>query len=139
MIVLDTNVLSELIRRTPEPKVLAWLEAQTTDIPFTTAVSRGEMLYGVRILPAGRRRDSLLQEVEGIFSAEMANRVLPYDGDAADAHAAIAALCRARGRPTSQPDAMIAGIVHSLGASLVTRNVRDFEVWGGPILNPWAD
>ncbi len=135
--ILDTNVLSELIRRTPEPKVLAWLEAQATDMPFTTAVSRGEMLYGARILPAGQRRDSLLQEVEGIFSTEMANRVLPYDGDAADAHAAIAALCRERGRPISQPDAMIAGIVHSLGATLATRNVRDFEVCGIPVVDPW--
>ncbi len=135
--ILDTNVLSELIRRTPEPKVLAWLEAQATEMPFTTAVSRGEMLYGARILPAGQRRDSLLKEVEGIFSTDMANRVLPYDGAAADAHAAIAALCRERGRPISQSDAMIAGIVHSLGATLATRNVRDFEACGIPVVDPW--
>lgn len=137
MIVLDTNVLSELIRPMPEPKVLAWLEAQATDVPFTTAVSRGEMLYGIRVLPAGRRRDSLLREVEAIFSTDMASRVLPYDGDAADAHAAIAALCRARGRPISQSDAMIAGIVQSLGATLATRNVRDFEGCGIALIDPW--
>ena len=137
MIILDTNVLSELIRRVPEPKVLTWLEAQATEAPFTTAISCGEMLYGARILPAGRRRDSLLQEVEAIFSTDMASRVLPYDGDAADAHAAIAAMCRARGRSISQSDAMIAGIVQSCGATLATRNVRDFEGCGIPLVDPW--
>lgn len=137
MIILDTNVLSELIRLAPEPKVLAWLEAQTADVPFTTAVSRGEMLDGARILPTGRRRDNLLQEVEAIFSMDMAGRVLPYDSEAADAHAAIAAMCRVQGRPISQPDAMIAGIAHSRGATLATRNVRDFEGCGIPLVDPW--
>ena len=137
MIILDTNVLSELIRPVPEPKVLTWLEVQATDAPLTTAVSRGEMLYGARILPSGRRRDSLLRELEAIFFTDMASRVLPYDGDAADAYAAIAAMCRARGRPISQPDAMIAGIVQSRGATLATRNVRDFEGCGIALVDPW--
>lgn len=137
MIVLDTNVLSELTRPVPEPKVLAWIEAQAMDQLFTTAISRGEMLYGVRILPAGRRRESLLREVEAIFSIDMAGRVLPYDEAAADAHAEIAAGCRAQGRPGSQSDLMIAGIVHSRGAALATRNVRDFEGCGIALVDPW--
>lgn len=137
MIVLDTNVLSELIRPVPEPKVLAWLEAQALDALFTTVISRGEMLYGGRILPGGKRRENLLQEVEEIFSTDMAGRVLPYDEAAADAYARIAAARRAQGRPASQSDMMIAGIVRSCGATLATRNVRDFEGCGIALVDPW--
>jgi len=137
MIVLDTNVLSELIRPIPEPKVVAWLEAQTMDVLFTTAISRGEMLYGAHVLPAGRRRAELLLEIEAIFSTDMADRVLPYDSDAADAHAMIAAQRRALGRSTSVADMMIAGIVRSLGATLATRNIRDFEDCGIALIDPW--
>lgn len=137
MIVLDTNVLSELTRPAPEPKVLAWLETQAEDALFTTAISRGEMLYGARILSAGQRRDKLLGEVAAIFSVDMAGRVLPYDEAAADAHAEIAAQRRVSGRPISQSDAMIAGIVRAHGATLVTRNVRDFEGCGVTLVDPW--
>lgn len=137
MIVLDTNILSELIRPVPEPKVVAWLETQPGDALFTTAVSRGEMLYGVRILSLGRRRETLLQEVEAIFTMDMAGRVLPYDGDAADAHAEVAAMRRMQGHPIAQSDAMIAGIVRSLDATLATRNVRDFEDCGIALVDPW--
>lgn len=137
MIVLDTNVLSELITARPDPEVVSWLETQPMDALFTTAISQGEMLYGACILPAGRHRDTLLHEVEAIFSADMAGRVLPYDSDAAGIHATIAAMHRARGRPISQPDAMIAGIVASRGAVLATRNVRDFEGCGIDVVDPW--
>ena len=137
MIVLDTNVLSELITARPDPEVVSWLETQAMDALFTTAISRGEMLYGACILPAGRHRDTLLHEVEAIFSADMAGRVLPYDSDAAGIHATIAAMDGVRGRPISQPDAMIAGIVASRGAVLATRNVRDFEGCGIDVVDPW--
>ena len=137
MIVLDTNVLSELIRPVPEPRVLAWLERQVGEALFTTAISRGEMLYGAYRLPVGRRRNDLFQEIEAIFSTDMAGRVLPYDEAAADAHAELAALRRAQGRPSSQSDLMIAGIVRSLGAALATRNVRDFEGCDIVLLDPW--
>ena len=137
MIVLDTNVLSELITARPDPEVVSWLETQAMDALFTTAISQGEMLYGACILPAGRHRDTLLHEVEAIFSADMAGRVLPYDSDAAGIHATLAAMRRAWGRPISQPDAMIAGIVASRGAVLATRNVRDFEGCGIDVVDPW--
>lgn len=137
VIVLDTNVLSELLRPAPAPGVVAWVEAQAMGALFTTAISRGEMLYGAHVLPAGRRRDVLLQEVEAIFSADMAGRVLPYDEAAADIHAAIAAQRRAQGRPISQSDAMIAGIVRAHGALLATRNGRDFEACGIELADPW--
>lgn len=137
MIVLDTNVLSELLRLRPQPQVLVWLEAQAMDGLFTTAISRGEMRYGACILPPGGRRESLLQEVGAILSEDMAGRVLPYDEAAADAHAEIAAQRRARGRAISQSDAMIAGIVRSHGAALATRNLRDFEDCGIALIDPW--
>ena len=117
----------------------AWLERQAGGALFcvTTAISRGEMLYGTHRLPVGRRRDDLLQEIGAIFSTDMAGRVLPYDEAAADAHAELAALRRAQGRPGSQSDLMIAGIVRSLGATLATRNVRDFEGCDIALFDPW--
>ena len=137
MIVLDTNVLSELMRPRPHPGVVEWLLAQTRSMVFTTAVSRGEMLYGVQILPDGQRKIRLLQEVLAIFSTDMAGRVLPYDSDAADAHAEFSAMRRTQGRPVAQSDAMIAGIARSRGATLATRNLRDFEGCGIPLIDPW--
>lgn len=137
MIVLDTNVLSELIRPQPDPKVVAWLLGQPRSQLFTTAVSLGEMLFGVRVLPDGQRKQRLLREVQAIFATDMAGRVLPYDSEAADAHAAFAAARRAQGRPVDMPDAMIAGIAHSRGATLATRNGRDFEGCGIALVDPW--
>jgi len=137
VIVLDTNVLSELTRPVPEPKVLAWLEAQAAEALFTTAISRFEMLFGARILPPGRRRDQLLAEVAAIFSIDMIGRVLPYDEAAADAHAQIAAQRRVQGRPSGEADLMIAGIVRSHDATLATRNVKDFEDCGVVLIDPW--
>lgn len=137
MIVLDTNVLSELMRPAPEPRVLAWLEGQPGDVLFTTAISRGEMLYGAHRLPAGGRRDGIFREIDAIFSTDMAGRVLPYDEAAADAHAELAARRRAQGRPSSQSDMMIAGIVRAHGATLATRNLRDFEDCGIALVDPW--
>ncbi|MHB1059211.1 MAG: PIN domain-containing protein [Rhodanobacter sp.] len=99
MIVLDTNVLSEFMRPQPDERVVAWLKQQTRSNLFTTAVTRGEMLYGVLILPEGRRKTRMHKEVEAIFVVDMAGRVLPYDEAAADAHAAIAAARRIQGRP----------------------------------------
>lgn len=137
MIVLDTNVLSEFMRPKPDERAVAWLKQQTRSNLFTTAITRGEMLYGVLILPEGRRRTRMRQEVEAAFAVDMAGRVLPYDDAAADAHAAIAAARRTQGRPVGQSDMMIAGIVRSRGATLATRNVRDFADCGITLIDPW--
>jgi len=137
VIVLDTNVLSEFMRPQPDERVVAWLKRQTRSNLFTTAVTRGEMLYGVLILPEGQRRTRMHQEVEAIFAVDMAGRVLPYDEAAADAHAVVAATWRIQGHPVGQSDAMIAGIVRSHGATLATRNVRDFEGCDIPLVDPW--
>ncbi len=137
MIVLDTNVISEVFNPVPSPIVLAWLQQQSEGVVFTTAITRGEMLFGAHILPHGRRKDVLLSGLLRIFQERFPNRVLPYDNDAADAHAEIAARRRAQGRPSSRADLMIAGIVRAHGATLATRNVRDFDDCGIPLVDPW--
>lgn len=137
MIVLDTNVLSETLRPDPDPRVLAWLEAQPASSLFTTTITRGEMLYGVNLLPKGRRRDTLQHVVTAILNENFSGRTLAFDNAAADGYAGIAASRKFGGRPMSQFDAMIAAIAHAHGATLATRNIRDFEDSGINIVDPW--
>lgn len=137
MIVLDTNVISELFTPAPHPGVVKWAQEQAEDAVFTTTITRGELLFGVHILPAGRRKDVLRVGLLRILEVRFANRVLAYDSAAADAHAEIAAQCRVQGRPRSQSDMMIAGIVRAHEATLATRNVRDFDDCGIALLDPW--
>lgn len=137
MVVLDTNVISELFKPTPEPKVMAWVDSLPGDALYTTAVTQGELLFGLYCMPEGRRRHDLLQKLSRLFEQTLAGHVLAYDGDSAEAHARIAAMRRARGRSSSQADAMIAGIASSREATLATRNVRDFEDCGVSLINPW--
>ena len=139
MIVLDTNVLSELLRPTPEARVLAWLEAQPPASLFTSAVTQGEILYGIRLLPDGQRRKKLWDAAVEIFNEDFAGRVLSFDGDAAGVYAEIGASRRVAGRPISQFDATIAAITRSRGASLATRNAKDFEGCGIEVVNPWVE
>lgn len=137
MIVLDTNVLSELLAPSPSPAVVAWLAAQHAAAVFTTAVTEAEILYGLALLPDGRRRQALEAAVRPIFSEDLAGRVLAFDREAAESYAVIAARRRAIGRPISQFDAQIAAIAVSRGASIATRNVADFAETGAPVINPW--
>jgi predicted nucleic acid-binding protein len=137
MIVLDTNVISELFKPSPASSTLRWLQEQPGDAIYTTAITRGELLFGLNILPEGQRKNALLGGLLRIFEVRFPARVLAYDSEAADAHAAIAAERRASGRPIAQSDAMIAGIVRSRNARLATRNVRDFEDCGIALIDPW--
>jgi predicted nucleic acid-binding protein len=139
MIILDTNLISEILRPTPDARVLAWLAAQPRTALFTTTITRGELLYGVRLLPEGRRKTALLEAVQAIFSTDMAGRILGFDNDAADIYAEIAALRKTAGKPISQFDAMIAAIARSRGARLATRNIRDFVDCDIEIINPWQE
>jgi predicted nucleic acid-binding protein len=138
MIVLDTNVLSEALRPSPEPSVLVWLAKQPRASLFTTTVTQGEILYGIRLLADGKRRRGLWDAAKKIFSEDFAGQVLSFDSDAADMYAEIAATRRLAGKPISQIDAIIVGITRSRGASLATRNLSDFEDCGIDIINPWA-
>lgn len=138
MIVLDTNVLSELLRPAPDARVLAWLAVQPRSALFTTTVVRAEIFYGVRVLPDGARKHALLGATHAIFDEDFAGQVLSFDNDAADAYAAIAASRRSAGKPISQFDAMIAAVTRSRRASLATRNVKDFVDCGVEVIDPWG-
>ncbi len=137
MIILDTNVLSELLRPAPEAHVLAWLEEQSPASVFTSAVTQGEILYGIRLLPESQRRRKLWDAALTIFNEDFAGRVLSFDGEAAVAYAEISASRRAAGRAISQFDATIAAVTRSHGAVLATRNGKDFEGCGIDLVDPW--
>ena len=136
MIVLDTNVLSEVLRPKPFDGVLRWLQSQSKPIIVTTSVSQAELLYGIEKMAQGRRRVFLAQGVEQVTSS-LVQRILPFDEPAARAFAQIVAKREALGRPIGLGDAMIAAIVRANGASLATRDTRDFEHCGIPLINPW--
>jgi len=137
MIVLDTNVLSEAARPAPARRVLDWLAAQQPSRLFTTTISEAEFLYGLALLPVGRRRTSLEQAGRCMFADDFAQRVLPFDRAAAHAFALIAAGRRKKGHPISDLDAQIAAIARSRGAAVATRNVSDFIDCGIDVVDPW--
>jgi predicted nucleic acid-binding protein len=139
IIVLDTNIVSELLRPSPEPRVEAWLAARDSASVYLTTISEAELRYGVAILPAGRRRDSLKKAIDGILREDFRARILTFDSSAAEAFALIAADRRAAGRPISQFDCQIAAIGRANGVSVATRNIRDFEACGIELIDPWAD
>ena len=128
MIVLDTNVVSEVLRPAPEPRVLAWLGEQPANSVFTTAITQGEILYGIRLLADGQRPRKLWDAAIAIFSDDFAGRVLSFDSEAAAAYAEIGASRRASGRPISQFDATIAAITRSHGAAWPLATQRSSRV-----------
>ncbi len=139
MIILDTNVLSEALRPLPSGVVLRWLAAQEPEAVFTTAITQAEVLYGIELLPPGKRRVRLSAAIEKMFAEEFQGRILPFDDEAARAFAKILAARDAAGRPISQFDAMIAAIARSRHAAVATRNTADFERCGIQLINPWTE
>lgn len=137
MIILDTNVLSELGRQVPSEEVLSWLDAQPGDEVATTAVTVGELLYGIARLPEGRRKARLAEAVRGMVDDDLGRRVEPFDAAAAPHYAAIVSGREKIGRPISMADAQIASICRKLRATLATRNTRDFEDAGIDVIDPW--
>jgi predicted nucleic acid-binding protein len=137
VIILDTNVLSELMVPIPSTVVLRWLAAQPSSSLFTTTITEAEILYGLELLPRGKRRLALQTAVDAMFEEDFSDRILPFDSDAARVYPQISAYRRASGRPIAQLDAQIAAIASSRGAALATRNARDFEHCGISVLNPW--
>ena len=139
MIVLDTNVISELMRVNPAPPVLAWMALQQPEDLFTSSVSVAEILYGIELLPKGKRRDGLLHEADTTFTRTFAGRVLAFDEPTARVFASIVAARRSRGSPIGIADGQIAAIAKSHQASLATRNTGDFEGCGVQLVNPWQE
>lgn len=130
MIVLDTNVLSELMNPRGSDTVYDWVAKQAAMSLFTTTISQAEILYGIALLPLSKRRDALEQTAQQMFESSFFGRVLPFDAAAAASFAQISAARRQSGKPISQFDAHIAGICHSRGAKVATRNVSDFQGCG---------
>ncbi len=137
MIVLDTNVLSELMRPAPSERVVRWVAAQPATSLYTTSVTQAEILHGIMLLPSGRRRIALESAAEAMFSEDFGGRVLPFGSEAAHPYARIAAERRRAGRPISHFDAQIAAIARSAGAAIATRNVADYDACGVQVINPW--
>ena len=137
VIVLDTNVISELSRERPEPAVSAWFLRQQPDFLATTSVSLAEVLYGLELLPKGRRRERLSELSRVIFEIALRSRIFGFDAYAAPHYARLRAEGRKSGLPMSPQDAQIAAIAAAAGATLATRNVDDFKDCGIMVVNPW--
>jgi predicted nucleic acid-binding protein len=141
MIILDTNVLSELLRPEPARQVERWLAAQDGTKVYFTTVGEAELRHGVAIRPAGKRRNALTTAIEGLLEEDFRDRILSFDRPAARAYAAIAAIAaerRAAGRPISQFDCQIAAIARAREATVATRNTSDYEGCGIELINPWT-
>jgi predicted nucleic acid-binding protein len=139
MLMLDTNMLSEMMRPEPERKIADWIVRQPSDELFTAAVCQAEILSGLAVMPSGRRRTELEEAARAMFAADFDGRVLPFDTEAAAAYAEIFTARRKAGRPSGTIDLMLAAIARVRGASVVTRNVADFEGVGVAIVNPWDE
>ena len=137
MIILDTNVLSEVIRQTPDQRVLNWLERQPRQSTFATAISKAEMLSGAAVLPDGRRRDALERLTRQLFETQFDPALLPFDGAAAAQFAEVIAMRRRLGRPIGAMDAQIAAIARAKGAGIATRDIDGFAQLGLVLVNPW--
>lgn len=137
MIVLDTNVISELIRQVPDDRVVTWLDSFPVGDVFITAVTAAELQYGVARLPDGRRKTTLMTTVAELLAEEFHDQVLPFGVHAAAHYVDIAAARERQGLPISMADAQIAAICRCHDAELATRNVKDFADTGVSVRDPW--
>lgn len=137
MTVLDTNVVSELMRPEPDPGVMAWVDRLPAEDVFVTAVTAAELRYGAARLSDGRRKRELVVKVEELFAEDFRGRVLPFDDAAAGCYAEITVAREREGLAVSMADAQIAAICRSHGVPLATRNTKDFSGTGLELLNPW--
>lgn len=138
MILLDTNLVSEAMKPEPHPAVRDWLNAQLAETLFLSSVTWAELLFGIEVLPAGRRKDALsgaLADLMPLFKG----RVLPFDIDAAQCYAGLAAAARAAGRGFPIPDGYIAAIASSRGFAVASRDTGPFEAAGVQVINPWQE
>jgi toxin FitB len=137
MIVIDTNVLSELLKPEPHPGVESWIRQYPLGSVFITTITEAEVLYGVALLPGGKRKEILEVSTHTLFTQIFSGRILSFDSEAARAYAKIASVRQKSGFPISQFDAQIAAITHAHSARLVTRNTVDFRDCGIEVINPW--
>ena len=138
-VLVDTSVVSELMRKFPAPAVVAWAAGHPVERLFLPVIAEAELRYGAAILPSGRRRDTLVSDIENMLRAAFDNRILPFDSDAARAYAGIAARRRAVGRSTSPADCQVAAIAAARGMAVATRNVGGFDDMGIDMIDPWQE
>ncbi|MCY3565048.1 MAG: type II toxin-antitoxin system VapC family toxin [Gammaproteobacteria bacterium] len=136
---LDTNVVSELMREEPNKSVANWFLTHPKRNLYFSAIGEAELRLGAAIIPPGRRRSRLFADIENTLPITFKRRILPFDSKAAQAFADIGSLCRNAGRPISTSDCQIAAIAKSRGLRLATRNVRDFEGTGITLVDPWLE
>ena len=137
MIVLDTNVVSEIMKTAPEESVTGWIVEQAEASLYITSITQAEILHGIQRLGAGKRRSALEAAAEAMFSEDFAGRILSFGTDAARAYARIAFQRQRAGKPISQFDAQIAAITFVARATLATRDLAGYEGCGVKLLNPW--
>lgn len=138
MIILDTNVISETQRPNPNPNVMAFLESLDPSTTYITAISVAELLYGIDIMPTGKRKKALEDSVFELTKTVFKDRILPFDFDAASHYAIRAAAAKREGNAVSFADGMIAGIVRHHVATIATRDTAPFEAMNVQVINPWA-
>lgn len=135
---IDTNVLSELMREKPDPQVLDWFSKQTPTQMYTSAVTHAEILTGIALLPAGKRSQDMARAASHIFSEDFFGRCIDFGGLAVEHYALVKAQRQLAGRPIDTADAQIAAIALATKLTLVTRNTKDFEAIDGlEVINPW--
>jgi toxin FitB len=139
VIILDTDVLSALMRERPEQAIEKWLDRQPRESIWTTSVTILEIRFGLAVMPLGRRRAGLQREFEATLDQTLERRIVPFDSAGAEATAELMAARRQSGRTGALSDAMIAGIAIARRATLATRNTRHFADLPVPVVNPWAD
>jgi predicted nucleic acid-binding protein len=137
MVLLDTNVVAEMMTASPAPAVVSWLNGQESSALFLTTVTIGEIAYGLRVMPHGKRRLQLEQGFERVLAEAFAGRILAYDEEAALQYGEVMGRRKEIGRPLSVPDGQIAAIARARGCAVATRNVRDFVDCGVEVLNPF--
>lgn len=138
MTILDTNIFSEVVKPRPEPKVIEWLGAQKYHEVYLTAITLAEVRHGLNNMPAGKRQAQLHDAVEALFENEFAGRILPFDEAASFCYAQLVVERARAGRPVQAFDAQIAAIARARGATVATRNTKDFEQCGVALVNPWT-
>jgi toxin FitB len=138
LILLDSNVLSELMKDAPNPQVIDWLDRQPRTSIWTTSLTIFEIRFGFQILPSGKRQERLAEAFEILLAHKLERRIATFDSAAARHTADLMAARRTAGRPGDLRDSMIAGIALAANASLATRNTKHFDDLSIPIINPWS-
>ena len=138
MIVVDTNVISELMRAQPHPAVMAWMAGQPRTQLYTTRINQAEILYGISGLPQGRRRTALAEAATAMFDEDFAGRIHSFEANAASRYPEIVLARRQAGKPIEKFDALIAATALAAGASIATRDAGGFAGCGLTVIDPWT-